>query len=115
MTRVKGGQNALKKRKNVLSMTKGYRFGRSTKTAQAIEAIAHAGTYAFAHRRDKKTDKRALWQVRINAAVRPLGLSYSKFIDKLKKGNVAINRKILSDIAHSNPETFKKIVEKVNS
>ncbi|MCC7436841.1 50S ribosomal protein L20, partial [Candidatus Nomurabacteria bacterium] len=67
------------------------------------------------HRRDKKTDKRALWQVRINAAVRPLGLSYSKFIDKLKKGNVAIDRKILSDIAHSNPETFKKIVEKVNS
>ncbi len=115
MTRVKGGQNALKKRKNVLSMTKGYRFGRSTKTAQAIEAIAHAGTYAFAHRKDKKTDKRAVWQVRINAAVRPLGLSYSKFIDKLKKANVQIDRKILSDIAEVKPETFKKIFDKVNS
>ncbi len=115
MTRVKGGQNKLKKRKNVLSMTKGYRFGRSTKTRQAIEAIAHAGSYAFAHRRDKKTDKRALWQVRINAAVRPLGLSYSKFIDKMKKANVQIDRKILSDIAASKPETFKKIFDKVNS
>jgi large subunit ribosomal protein L20 len=115
MTRVKGGQNALKRRKNVLAMTKGYRFGRSTKEAQAIEAIAHAGTYAFAHRKDKKTDKRALWQVRINAAVRPLGLSYSKFIDKMKKANVQIDRKILSDIAASKPDTFKKIFEKVNS
>jgi large subunit ribosomal protein L20 len=114
MTRVKGGQNKLKRRKNTLSMTKGYRFGRSTKTAQAIEAIAHAGSYAFAHRRDKKTDKRALWQVRINAAVRPLGLSYSKFIDKMKKANVQIDRKILSDIAASKPDTFKKIFDKVN-
>jgi large subunit ribosomal protein L20 len=115
MTRVKGGQNALKRRKNVLGMTKGYRFGRSTKEAQAIEAIAHAGTYAFAHRRDKKTDKRALWQVRINAAVRPLGLSYSKFIGKLKKAHVEIDRKILSSLAASKPDTFKKIFDKVNS
>ncbi len=114
MTRVKRGTIKNKRRKNVLSQTKGYRFGRSTKEAQAIEAIAHAGTYSFAHRRDKKSDKRALWQIHINAAVRPLGLSYSKFIDKLKKANVGIDRKILSDIAQSNPETFKKIFDKVN-
>lgn len=114
MTRVKGGQNKLKKRKNTLAMTKGYRFGRSTKTAQAIEAIAHAGSHAFAHRKDKKTDKRALWQVRINAAVRPLGLSYSKFIDKMKKANVQIDRKILSDIAYAKPDTFKNIFDTVN-
>lgn len=113
MTRVKGGVGALKKRKNVLSMTKGYRFGRSTKTKQAIEAIAHAGNYAFAHRRDKKADKRQLWQVRINAAVRALGMSYSKFIGGLKKANIELDRKILSDIAHSNPETFKKIFDTV--
>ncbi len=113
MTRVKGGVVALKKRKNVLAMTKGYRFGRSTKTAQATEAIAHAGTYAFAHRRDKKSDKRQLWQVRINAAVRELGMSYSKFIGALKKTNIELDRKILSDIAHTNPETFKKIVSKI--
>ncbi len=113
MTRVKGGVIAQKRRKKVLSMTKGYRFGRSTKEAQAKEAISHAGTYAFAHRRDKKSDKRALWQVRINAAVRPLGMSYSKFIGGLKKANIELDRKILSDIAHNNPETFKKIVSKI--
>lgn len=115
MTRVKGGVVALKKRKGVLAMTKGYRFGRSTKTKQAIEAISHAGSYAFAHRRDKKADKRQLWQVRINAAVRELGMSYSKFIGGLKKANIEIDRKILSDIAHSNPETFKKIFDKATS
>ena len=113
MTRVKGGQNALKRRRKVLSMTKGYRFGRSTKERQAKEAIFHAGTYAFAHRRDKKSDKRRLWQVQINAAVRELGMSYSKFIDALKKANIELDRKILSDIAHTNPETFKKIVSKI--
>jgi large subunit ribosomal protein L20 len=114
MTRVKGGQNALKRRRNVLGMTKGYRFGRSTKEAQAKEAIAHAGTYAFAHRKDKKSDKRQLWQVRINAAVRSLGMTYSKFIGAMKKANIEIDRKILSDIAHAKPETFKKIFDKVN-
>lgn len=114
MTRVKRGVIKNKRRKNVLSQTKGYRFGRSTKEAQAIEAIAHAGTYSFAHRRDKKTDKRALWQVRINAAVRPLGMTYSRFISGLKKANIELDRKILSDIARSNPDTFKKIFEKVN-
>ena len=111
MTRVKGGQNALKRRRNVLSMTKGYRFGRSTKERQAKEAIFHAGTYAFAHRRDKKSDKRRLWQVQINAAVRSLGMSYSKFIDALKKANIEVDRKILSDIASAKPETFKRIFE----
>ncbi len=113
MTRVKGGQNALKRRKSVLSMTKGYRFGRSTKERQAKEAIFHAGTYAFAHRRDKKSDKRRLWQVQINAAVRSLGMTYSKFIDVLKKGNIEVDRKILSDIANNKPETFKRIYEQV--
>lgn len=113
MTRVKRGVIKNKRRKNVLSQTKGYRFGRSTKEAQAKEAIAHAGTYAFAHRRDKKGDVRRLWQVRINAAVRELGMSYSKFIDALKKANITIDRKILSTIAQSNPETFKRVFEKV--
>ncbi len=113
MTRVKGGQNALKRRRKVLSMTKGYRFGRSTKERQAKEAIFHAGTYAFAHRRDKKNDQRQLWEVRINALVRTEGLSYSKFIGALKKANIMLDRKILSDLAQTKPETFKKIVAKV--
>ncbi len=112
MTRVKKGVNALKNRRNVLKQVKGYRFGRGTKERQANEAIFHAGTYAFAHRRDKKGDFRRLWNVRINAALRPLGHTYSKFIDALKKKNIELDRKILSELAENNPETFKKIVEK---
>jgi large subunit ribosomal protein L20 len=111
MTRVKKGVNALKTRRNILKQVKGYRFGRGTKERQANEAIAHAGTYAFAHRRDKKGDMRRLWNVRINAALRPLGHSYSKFIGALKKKNIELDRKVLADIAHNNPDTFKRIVE----
>ncbi len=114
MTRVKKGVNALKTRRNILRQVKGYRFGRSTKERQANEAIFHAGTYAFAHRRDKKNDFRKLWAVRLNAALRPLGHSYSKFIGTLKKKNITLDRKVLATIAHDNPETFKKIVEKVS-
>ena len=113
MTRVKGGQGALKRRKKVLAMTKGYRFGRSTKERQAKEAISHAGAYSFAHRKDKKNDKRKLWEVRINAAVRGLGMSYSKFIGAIKKANIELDRKILSDLAQTSPTTFKKIFDKV--
>ncbi len=112
MTRVKRGTIANKRRKNTLAQTKGYRFGRSTKEAMAKEAIAHAGTYAFAHRKDKKNDKRKLWEVQINAAVRPLGMSYSKFIGALKKAQIGLDRKILADLAQHNPETFKKVYEK---
>jgi large subunit ribosomal protein L20 len=114
MTRVKGGKNALKTRRNILKQVKGYRFARSRKEKAAYEAIVHAGTYAFAHRRDKKGDFRRLWNVRINASLRPLGFSYSKFMGALKKKNVALDRKILADLAENNPETFKQIVEKVS-
>jgi large subunit ribosomal protein L20 len=113
MTRVKRGTIANKRRKNVLAQVKGYRFGRSTKERMAKDAIAHAGSYAFAHRRDKKSDKRRLWQVQINAAVRELGMSYSKFIGGLKKANIEIDRKILSDLSSSKPETFKRVFDKV--
>ncbi|MEO8637521.1 MAG: 50S ribosomal protein L20 [Candidatus Taylorbacteria bacterium] len=113
MTRVKKGTNALKTRKNVLRKTKGYRFGRSTKERQAQEAIFHAGSYAFAHRKDKKGDARRLWTVRINAALAKEGLSYSKFMGALKKKNIAIDRKILSGLAEKNPETFTRLVKQV--
>ena len=111
MTRVKRGVIKNKRRKNILKQTKGFRFGRSTKEAQAKDALMHAGAYSFAHRKDKKADARSLWTTRINAAVRPLGMSYSKFIDGLKKKNVIVDRKILSDIAQNNPETFTRIVK----
>ena len=111
MTRVKRGVIKNKRKHNILSQTKGFRFGRSTKVAQAKEALAHAGNYSFAHRKDKKADARSLWTTRINAAIRPLGMSYSKFIDALKKKNIEIDRKILSDICLKNPETFSRIVK----
>ena len=111
MTRVKRGVIKNKKRKNVLSQTKGMRFGRSNKEAQAKEALAHAGAYAFAHRKDKKADARSLWTTRINAAIRPFDMSYSRFIDALKKKGVTVDRKILSDLAQNNPETFARIVK----
>jgi large subunit ribosomal protein L20 len=113
MTRVKKGVNALKTRRNILKQVKGYRFSRSKKERAANEAIVHAGSYAFAHRRDKKGDFRRLWNVRINAALRELGGTYSKFMGNMKKKNILIDRKILSTLAGSNPETFKRIFEQV--
>ncbi|TSC59322.1 MAG: large subunit ribosomal protein L20, partial [Parcubacteria group bacterium Gr01-1014_107] len=80
MTRVKKGVHALKSRRNILKRAKGYRFGRSKKERQANEALAHAGRYAFAHRRERKNDFRRLWSVRLNAFLKERDLSYSKFI-----------------------------------
>ena len=113
MTRVKRGTTSAKHRRNVLAQVKGYHFGRSTKEIQANDAIAHAGAYAFAHRRDKKNVFRRLWTVKMNAALRPLGFSYSKFIDALKKKNIIIDRKIMADLAENNPETFVNVVNEV--
>ena len=121
MARVKGGVTSLKRRRNVLQMVKGYRFGRSTKERAAKEAIFHAGKYAFAHRKDKKNDFRRLWTVRINAGLDIAGsktaagkdLSYSRLIDGLKKANVTVNRKMLALLAEVRPETFTRIVAKV--
>jgi large subunit ribosomal protein L20 len=110
MTRVKKGVNALKSRKNILRKTKGYRHGRSTKERQAQEAIFHAGAYAFAHRRDKKGDARKLWNVKISYAAKSLGTSYSKMMGELKKKGILLDRKILADLATTNPEVFKKIL-----
>lgn len=113
MTRVKKGVNALKSRRNILSKVKGYRHGRGTKERQANEAIFHAGSYSFAHRKDKKGDFRRLWNVRMSAILKENGLSYSKFIPMLKKANIALDRKILATLAQHNPETFKKVIEAV--
>ncbi len=113
MTRVKKGVNALKSRKNILRKVKGYRHGRGTKERQANEAIFHAGTYSFAHRKDKKGDFRRLWNVRISSMLKEMGFSYSKFIPALKKKDIALDRKSLANLAENHPETFKKIVTEV--
>ena len=113
MTRVKKGVHALKRRRSILKQTKGFRHGRSTKERQAKEALLHAGNYAFAHRKDKKSHNRKLWNIKINAGARELGMSYSKLIDGLKKKNVLLDRKILAGLAEHHPETFAKVLEAV--
>ena len=113
MTRVKKGVHALKRRRSVFKQTKGMRHGRKSKERQAKEALLHAGAYAFAHRRDKKSHNRKLWNIKINAGSRELGMSYSKFIDALKKKGILLDRKILADLAEHNPATFGKVLEAV--
>ncbi|HEY4519845.1 MAG TPA: 50S ribosomal protein L20 [Candidatus Paceibacterota bacterium] len=111
MSRVKRGVMKNKRRKNILSQVKGYRFGRSKKERVAHEAIRHAGVHAFRHRKTKKREARRLWTLRINAAVRPFGYSYSTFIGALKKKNVLIDRKSLATLATDHPETFERVVK----
>lgn len=113
MTRVKKGVHALKRRRSVLKQTKGFRQGRSTKERAAKDALLHAGAYSFAHRKDKKSHNRKLWNIKINAGSRELGLTYSKLMDALKKKNIEVDRKILSHLAENNPETFKRILDQV--
>ena len=113
MSRVKKGVNALKFRSTLLKKVKGYRHARSKKERAAWEAYVHAGKYAFAHRRDKKNDFRMLWNIRINAAVRPYGLSYSRFINVLKKKGIKLDRKILATLAKDEPKTFERVVAQV--
>lgn len=102
---------ATKRRKYILQQTKGYRFGRSTKVAAAREAIYHANLHAFDHRKDKKGDFRRLWITRINAALRPFDMKYSRFIKALSDKNIKIDRKILADLAMNRPDDFKRVVE----
>ena len=113
MTRVKKGVNALKWRRNLLSMTKGYRHGRKSKERMATEAMLHAGAHAFAHRRDKKGEFRRVNIVKMNALLDEMGVSYSKFIPMLKGKEMALDRKVLAQLAEHEPETFKAIVSAV--
>lgn len=113
MARVKRGTTKNKRRKNILAQTKGYRFDRKSKERVAKEAIRHAGSYAFRHRRTKKREFRNLWSLRINAAARPLGFSYSKLIGALKKKNIALDRKSLSTLAKDHPTVFERLVKSI--
>lgn len=109
--RVKRGTTKLKHRKNILARTKGMRGNIRKKERQANEALAHAGNHAFQHRRKKKGVFGALWNVRINAAARPLGTTYSKLMKALKEKNIGLNRKMLAQLAKDEPDTFKRLVE----
>ena len=110
MSRVKRGTTANKRRKSVLKSAKGFRWGRKSKERAAKEALLHAWTHAFQGRKEKKRNFRALWNVKINAAIRPHGMNYSTFIAALKKKNILIDRKILADLAENEPKVFEKIV-----
>src|SRR3989344_6967991 len=111
MARVKRGKISLKKRRNVLRHTKGFRWGGKSKERLARERLLHAWSHAFADRKKKKGDFRTLWNTRINAGTRADGLSYSRFIAGLNKHSIALDRKILSELAEHYPDVFKKVVE----
>lgn len=115
MARVKRGVVSHRKHKKLLGLNKGYRGTKSKLIRVAHEAALHAGEYAFAGRRNKKRDFRRLWIVRISEATKVEGLSYSKFINGLKKNKIGLDRKILADLVLNDPETFKKIVEQVRA
>jgi len=115
MPRVKRGVTARAAHKKVLQKAKGFRGRRKNVFRIANEAVMRAGQYAYRDRRDRKGEFRALWIARINAAAREHGMSYSRFMNGLKKANVVLNRKALSELAISEPKAFAEIAEKAKA
>lgn len=115
MSRVTRGNRKLVRRKKILKQAKGFFGTRSKNYRTAKEAVDKALTYSYRDRKNRKRDFRRLWNVRINAAVREYGLSYSQFIYGLNKNNIRLNRKILANLAAAEPDTFQQIVEQVKA
>ncbi|OGY85801.1 MAG: 50S ribosomal protein L20 [Candidatus Kerfeldbacteria bacterium RIFOXYA2_FULL_38_24] len=113
MARIKRGSERTKKRGNLLKRAKGFYAGRKNSTRLAKQATKKAGQRAFDDRKLKKRDFRALWQIKISAATKAQGLSYSAFMGALKKEKIELDRKILSQLAEYNPEIFSQIIAKV--
>ncbi len=113
MARIKGAVKTRARRKKILKLAKGYRGAKSKLFKTANQAVMKSLSYAYRDRKAKKREFRQLWIARINAAARMNGISYSKFMNGLKKNNININRKMLSEIAISDPVAFTKLVEKV--
>ena len=111
MARVKRSVHAKKKRREVLEKAKGYTGTRRKRYRAAKEQVMHSGNYAYRDRRDRKAQFRRLWITRINAAVRPYGISYSVFINGLKAAGIEVDRKILADLAVTDAAAFSKLVE----
>ena len=111
MARVKSAIITRKKHKKILKQAKGYYGAKHYRFRMAKQAVMKSGMYAYVGRKDKKSDFRKLWITRINAAARMNGLTYSKLISGLKKANVTINRKMLAEIALTDPTAFTKIAE----
>jgi len=110
LPRVKGGIVTHRRHKKVLKLTKGHKATRHSLFRRAHESMLHALSYAYRHRRERKGDMRRLWIVRINAAARAGGLSYSQFMDGLGKADVEINRKALAEMAVNDPSSFSKLL-----
>jgi large subunit ribosomal protein L20 len=115
LPRVKGGTVTHRRHKKVLKLTKGHKATRHSLFRRAHESMMHALSYAYKHRRERKSDMRQLWIVRINAAARAEGLSYSQFMDGLRKANVEINRKTLADMAVNDPSSFSALLSLASS
>ena len=113
MARVKGAMNTRKRHKKILKLAKGYRGAKSKLFRTANQAVMKSLSYAYRDRKQKKRNFRQLWIARINAAARMNGISYSKFMNGLKNNGIEINRKMLAEIAVSDPQAFAKLVEKV--
>ncbi|HLC95576.1 MAG TPA: 50S ribosomal protein L20 [Patescibacteria group bacterium] len=113
MTRIKRGVMTKKRHKNVLKATKGYKWGRKNLFRKAREAVIKAGKYAHRDRRAKKRSFRSLWITRLNTALRLHGITYRAFIALTKKKNIALDRKVLSELAVDQPEIFKMLIEKL--
>ncbi len=111
MTRVKGGSRAHQRHVKILKLARGYRGAKSKLYRPAHEQVMHSLAYSYAHRKDKKGDFRKLWIARINAAARMNGISYSRFINGLNKAGVAVNRKMLSEMAISDAQSFTQLVD----
>lgn len=111
--RVKRGVTSHARHKRLHEKSKGFRGGRSNLIRQAKQAVIHAGVDAYRGRKEKKQQMRALWIVRLSAALKPYGISYSKFIAVLKVKKIELDRKVLSQIAIENPETFEQLVKKI--
>ena len=113
MVRVKRGKIKTKKRSKILKLTKGFRKPYGSKKKFAKEAILHAYKYSYIGRKQKKRNFRRLWQIRINALLKEKGLKYSNFMHSIKKNNIILNRKVLSEIAQNYPVIFEKIVNAI--
>lgn len=113
--RIKRGTVSHRKHKKLLTSVKGYRMTKHRLVKVAKEAQLHAGAYAYDGRRKRKSNFRRLWITRISNAVKTKGLSYSSFISKLKKANIALDRKILSNLLQTDPTAFSAIVDKVKN
>jgi len=110
LPRVKRGVTSHHRHKKVLALTKGHRATKHSLFRRAHESMLKSLSYAYAHRRERKGDMRRLWILRVNAASRAQGLTYSQFIDGLKRSGVEINRKMLADMAVKEPEAFANLV-----